>query len=211
MNCPLLIADNSALHRIALQSVLLEENPDLEIILVDTEPSLVDLSKDHQDLIIIVDIGLYGLMGMTGIEGISQNFPGRRICVLVPSATRFIISSALSSGATAVVQKDAAVSDLYPAVLSLKDDRPFFSRMSLRDEPEETGVSHLTPQQFKVMEMLCEGQSNKQIARELDIAPGTVKVHVNAAYKALGVHNRVQACIAMDNLRITQASPIFPS
>ena len=56
---------------------------------------------------------------------------------------------------------------------------------------------HLTAQQRRVMDSLCEGKSNKAIARDLGIMEGTVKVHVNSAYKALGVNNRVEAANAM--------------
>lgn len=57
--------------------------------------------------------------------------------------------------------------------------------------------ARLTARQKEVMELLAEGKSNKQIASVLGISEGTVKVHVNAAFRALGVHNRVNAATAL--------------
>jgi len=55
----------------------------------------------------------------------------------------------------------------------------------------------LTARQKEVLELLAEGKSNKQIGTALGISEGTVKVHVNAAFRALGVHNRVNAATAL--------------
>ena len=67
-------------------------------------------------------------------------------------------------------------------------------------EPAQAGISHpavLTARQKEVLNLLAAGKSNKQIAWALGISEGTVKVHVNAAFRALGVHNRVNATTAL--------------
>jgi DNA-binding NarL/FixJ family response regulator len=60
-----------------------------------------------------------------------------------------------------------------------------------------TTEARLTARQKEVLELLAEGKSNKQIGTALGISEGTVKVHVNAAFRALGVHNRVNAATAL--------------
>ena len=60
-----------------------------------------------------------------------------------------------------------------------------------------TSGSRLTVRQKEVLELVAEGKSNKQIGSALGISEGTVKVHVNAAFRVLGVHNRVNATTAL--------------
>jgi DNA-binding NarL/FixJ family response regulator len=59
------------------------------------------------------------------------------------------------------------------------------------------GSAALTERQIEVLQLIAAGRSNKEIARALEIAEGTVKVHITAAFRALGVHNRVSAAAAM--------------
>ena len=58
-------------------------------------------------------------------------------------------------------------------------------------------LGELTPQQMKVLSLICEGKLNKQIAYELDVAETTVKAHITSIFKKLGIHSRTQAVLAM--------------
>ena len=61
-------------------------------------------------------------------------------------------------------------------------------------------MAELTPQQFRVLGMLCSGLLNKQIAYDLGIAEATVKAHMTALMRKLNVHNRTQVAIAAQSL-----------
>ncbi len=63
-------------------------------------------------------------------------------------------------------------------------------------------LSTLTPQQFRVLNMLTEGLLNKQIAYELNVSEATIKAHVTAILRKLGVHSRTQAVIAAKQLEV---------
>jgi DNA-binding NarL/FixJ family response regulator len=63
-------------------------------------------------------------------------------------------------------------------------------------------ITSLTPQQFRVMGMLMEGMQNKVIAYELDVSEATVKAHMTAIFRKLGVRNRTQAVLALKDLAI---------
>jgi DNA-binding NarL/FixJ family response regulator len=67
-------------------------------------------------------------------------------------------------------------------------------------------VAELTPQQFRVLGMLCSGLLNKQIAYELDVSEATVKAHVTAILRKLGVTTRTQAVLAAGRLAVDRAS-----
>src|SRR3546814_9920177 len=78
---------------------------------------------------------------------------------------------------------------------SEQDEAPFLS----------SAGSALTRRQRDVIQLLAEGKSNKEIASILQITEGTVKVHVNAAFRALGVHNRVSAVVALNPKQINRS------
>jgi DNA-binding NarL/FixJ family response regulator len=63
-------------------------------------------------------------------------------------------------------------------------------------------LQSLTPQQFRVLMMVAEGLLNKQIAYELDVSEATIKAHVTAIFRKLGVQNRTQAVLAISALNI---------
>ncbi len=81
---------------------------------------------------------------------------------------------------------------------------PSLSR-SPRAGPPSPRRSQFTPRQLDVLTQLGKGKSNREIARELGVAEGTVKVHVTALFKALGVKNRTQAVLASAEFRRHQA------
>jgi DNA-binding NarL/FixJ family response regulator len=63
-------------------------------------------------------------------------------------------------------------------------------------------LRELTPQQYKVLTLICEGKLNKQIAYELDIVETTVKAHITSIFKKLSIHNRTQAVLIMQKLKL---------
>ncbi|MGB3619917.1 MAG: response regulator transcription factor, partial [Ketobacter sp.] len=63
-------------------------------------------------------------------------------------------------------------------------------------------IASLTPQQFRVLGMLAEGQLNKQIAYELNVSEATIKAHMTAIFRKLGVRNRTQAVIRLQQLDV---------
>ena len=62
------------------------------------------------------------------------------------------------------------------------------------------GLASLTPQQFRVLTMVCEGLLNKQIAYELSVSEATIKAHVTAIFRKLGVRTRTQAALLLQQL-----------
>jgi DNA-binding NarL/FixJ family response regulator len=73
---------------------------------------------------------------------------------------------------------------------------------SLEDMNQTTRMASLTPQQFRVLEMVADGQLNKQIAWELDIQERTVKAHMSEIFQKLGVRNRTQAGVTFRQLAL---------
>jgi DNA-binding NarL/FixJ family response regulator len=109
----------------------------------------------------------------------------------------------LSAGSHGFIPKNSSSLELEHALRATAGGQVFVSPMSAdRSAPESSqprtfNESQLTARQKEVLDLLAAGKSNKQIAWALGISEGTVKVHVNAAFRTLGVHNRVNATTAL--------------
>lgn len=190
----IVVADSDSLSRIGLRAVLRDAGFRQPI---EDAASFLELAAaipDESSDIAIVDIHLPGLNGPEGLSKILQGHPGLKACVLFDVVTREIVSEYLDVGVMGYVDKSCTATEILDAIAAISEGRPYLSKLGESDcGLEAAPVGALTRQQRKVLTVMAAGKSNKEIARELGICEGTVKVHVNAAYRALGVHNRVAA------------------
>jgi DNA-binding NarL/FixJ family response regulator len=113
-------------------------------------------------------------------------------------------------GAAGFIPKSSSMTDIIDAVKVVLNggqwvppDLPAADQeMDAQDSKFADQLASLTPQQFKVMVMLTEGLLNKQIAYELSVSEATIKAHVTAILRKLGVYSRTQAVIMASRLRI---------
>ncbi|WP_407120047.1 LuxR C-terminal-related transcriptional regulator [Bradyrhizobium sp. STM 3561] len=103
-----------------------------------------------------------------------------------------------------------------PLALNLKggDNDRATARKDLTVSPDERSAQQLSPRQKTILRCVVEGESNKSIARKIDIAESTVKVHVKAILRKIGVHNRTQAAIwgiSNELNEDTNSPPIAPN
>jgi DNA-binding NarL/FixJ family response regulator len=113
-------------------------------------------------------------------------------------------------GAAGFIPKSSSMTDIIDAVKTILNggqwvppDLPAADQaMDAQDSKFADQLASLTPQQFKVMVMLTEGLLNKQIAYELSVSEATIKAHVTAILRKLGVYSRTQAVIMAGRLRI---------
>jgi DNA-binding NarL/FixJ family response regulator len=121
-----------------------------------------------------------------------------------------VIRRAQVFGAAGYVVKSAAQAELISAIRAVTDCGQWFPpgiSAVPGDETRETlaaRLNSLTPQQYRVLELLARGRLNKQIAAELSIEETTVKAHVSAALAKLGVRNRTQASFLFRELEIAR-------
>ncbi|MGB7388668.1 MAG: response regulator transcription factor, partial [Pseudomonas neustonica] len=76
--------------------------------------------------------------------------------------------------------------------------------MTSEQQDISTRVASLTPQQFRVLTMVCDGLLNKQIAYELDVSEATIKAHVTAIFRKLEVRTRTQAALALQQMELSK-------
>ena len=161
------------------------------------EALLARLRDEPEIVLLIVDLELLGRSWEIALRYIGLQHRGVKVAVLSESTDHEILSHESVGAGTAVIHKqlpEAALAEALEHILGKSDDRA-------HGPPQPTPAGHraqgqLTKRQRDVIRLLSEGRSNREISRILGIAEGTVKVHVNAAFQVLGVHNRVGATVA---------------
>jgi DNA-binding NarL/FixJ family response regulator len=110
-------------------------------------------------------------------------------------------------GASGFIPKSSDLSVIQEAVRKVLDGDVFwppqaFEAVAVSDEAKAAsdGLASLTPQQFRVLTMVCEGLLNKQIAYELSVSEATIKAHVTAIFRKLNVRTRTQAALLLQQL-----------
>jgi DNA-binding NarL/FixJ family response regulator len=197
-----LIAKSHALMRHALVALLREARPDWNCEDVDGLDDLRNRIQSSSPTLVLIDLPLCGL---DGLRQLRVTFPHTTFVVLSDQDDRTSILACLEAGAQGYILKSTSpdqfvraletilTGGLYaPASLSGMPIHPPVApqRTELRMSPL---LSHLTERQRHVFELLAEGCATKTIARRLDLAVGTVKVHLAAIYRTLGASSRLEA------------------
>lgn len=168
----------------------------------------IRVAQELKPDIILLDVKM---PGMNGIETLTRlRAAGTRTPVLMLTMSRedSDLLAALRSGAQGYLLKDMEPEDLVPALevavsggnvvaKEMADTLARLIRGQTKDEPRPSPapLAELTPRELEILRHLAEGQSNKVIARELDITDGTVKLHVKSILRKLAVRSRVEAAV----------------
>lgn len=159
--------------------------------------------------LILTDLRMPGWPGFSGIEMLREKQPDAKVVVVSASEAHHDVRDALEHGAAGYIPKSSSVKIMLSALDLIFSGGVYVPPTVLREggEPDaRTGTvvppadpqleQLLTQRQREVLERLREGKSNKQIAHELGLSEGTVKIHMTAIFKSLGVRNRTQAAMA---------------
>jgi DNA-binding NarL/FixJ family response regulator len=191
-----LIADDHPLYCDALRAVVPQACPGAEISEAGTQQEVLDaLAGGGPFDLVVLDLNLPGATGLSCLLTLRKVSPGTPVVVVSAVDDPRIMQDVILGGANAYVPKSAPRQVLVNAlqvILSGGSYMPSEVIAALRDaraSPRED----LTLRQKRVLELVSSGQSNKNIARTLGISEITVKAHVSAILRKLGVSNRVQA------------------
>lgn len=168
----------------------------------------VELVRLFAPSAVLLDIRMPGMGGIATLRALAVETRAP-VVMLTTSADRRDVNAAVRAGAAGYFLKDMNPDDL---VVELKNivcgqdaKLPALSAANERDggagsSADTGGLEKLTPRETEILELVADGLSNKAIAKRLGIADGTVKMHVKALLKKLGVHSRVEAAvIAVEN------------
>ena len=177
----------------AVSGVLQASNGELALELVAAQPDLAAA---------IVDLRMAGTGGLVVVAQVRRVRPELPVLVLSSSEEPDDVRRALAAGAAGYCPKSAAPATLLAALQLVLAGEVYVPPLMAQAPAAPTAAadgSGLTPRQREVLQQLCQGQTNKQIARILDMQEKTVKGHVSAIFKALNVVHRLQAVEAARN------------
>ena len=176
---------------------------------VVTAHSLADGFRQIDDGVkpdaILLDLNLPDVVGVDGLIRLRTRVPDTPVVVISSHDDSRIISSVLNAGAAGFISKQSAKDELEEALHRIWNGEtyaPAFYQPPARVEGEvedhEDSIARLqtlTPQQSRILELVCEGKLNKQIAYDMSIAETTVKAHITAILRKLKVQSRTQAVL----------------
>ena len=151
----------------------------------------------------VIDFNLPGMKRADGLHWLCHTWPSVHILITADVGDRDTILEVLAAGSQGFIPKNSSPLQLENALKAAALGQVFVSATSVErstSEPLRTRMFNerrLTVRQKEVLDLLAAGKSNKQIAWVLGISEGTVEAHVGAAFRVLGVHNRVNATTAL--------------
>jgi DNA-binding NarL/FixJ family response regulator len=195
------VADANDLFRIGLREVVRRCPSSPNVIEAGDRTTLLQQLTDHRVDHAVVDQSLPGLDGLRDIAAIHQAHSDLCLAVTGPAIERRMMLEYLAAGARGYVPKDLSVGEMTSAMMTLLSGDIYLPGAGNDHEqriasPAAEHAPSLTVRQRAVLHQLACGRSNKEIARQLKMAEGTVKVHIAASFRLLGVHNRVSAVTA---------------
>ncbi|EIL88746.1 MAG: response regulator transcription factor [Rhodanobacter sp.] len=216
-----LIADDHPLFRDALQRAVLGALPQARVHCADDVHNLMGLIEQYPDAdLLLLDLHMPGARGYSALAHIRGQYPGLPIIVVSGHEEATVARRALAHGAAAYIPKSTDGSAIAEAIRRVLDGdtwqppQLFGGHAPLQPDEADAAarIAALTPQQFRVLTMIAEGLLNKQIAWDLGVSEATVKAHMTAIMRKLGVNNRTQVALLASQLAVDQgAVPALPA
>jgi DNA-binding NarL/FixJ family response regulator len=201
-----LIADDHELFRSGMKQLLVDMLHAEDVREAETmDQALEILTNEGGGDLVLVDWRMPGMSGAESLAALRDGFPEAKVAVISAWEERADILAALGAGVHGYIPKSLPSAQIATALQGILDGRIYVpAAMGKRDGGAETGgggakldQDKLTLRQKDVLAELLKGQASKEIARTLDIAEGTVKIHLAAIYRALGVRTRAEAIAKM--------------
>lgn len=206
-----LLVDDHALFRGGVKA-LLQRHDDFEV-LDETGDGLegIKRARSLRPDVVLLDLHMPGISGLEAVKVINEEIPGVRVLMLTVSEDAQDLMEALRAGASGYLLKNIETDTLVDAIRRAAQGESIVSQQmtakliqGVRNPPRsETAAierDRFSPRERDILASLALGESNKEIARKLDLAESTVKIHVQNIFKKLNMSSRVQVALyAVEN------------
>ncbi|OGF53470.1 MAG: hypothetical protein A2452_06580 [Candidatus Firestonebacteria bacterium RIFOXYC2_FULL_39_67] len=204
----LILCDDHSLFREGIKK-LLELEKDIKIIAETASgEELFGLLKTKRPDVILADIGLPGLDGISVAGKIKKLWPGIKILIMTIFEDKQHILEAIKAGAVGYLLKDVSIDELIDAIHKVNRGGVYFQSsiapkileeyLSLESGKKNTKYykrAGLTEREREILRLIALGNTNKEISGILEISEKTVKNHINNIFQEINVKNRTQAAI----------------
>jgi DNA-binding NarL/FixJ family response regulator len=206
------IVDDHPLYRAALKGAVSAACPEGRFNEADSVASMFDVLERHPSVdLLLLDLNLPDAHGFSALAYLRGSYPQLPVIVVSAMDDSATMHQAMAFGAQGFLSKSADAASIRSCVQAvLRGDVvvPTGYHSESPESPDSAALdvaerlAQLTPQQFRVLGMLCSGRLNKQIAHELQITEATVKAHMTAIMRKLGAANRTQAVLLAARLTL---------
>lgn len=212
----ILVADDHDLFLMGLTMIINDSQPDWEILSAKNYNDVFSLIEKHKDFdLILTDLAMPGAQWLEAITKIHSISPDTPIIILSAVFDKEIVHKTIELGAAGYIPKTSSNTVILGAINLVLSGGVYIPPELLRnsnntefnllkqienmppkpDEENNYNIKLLSPRQIDVIKLISKGKSNKQIAYELGLTEGTVKLHVTAILKILDVYNRTGAVV----------------
>ena len=203
MTLRILIVDDHEVVRLGLRA-LLDRHPDFTVVdEAGTAREALQKALLHRPDVVVMDIRLPGRSGIDACRDILSQLPDTRVIMLTSYAEDELLFDAIEAGACGYVLKQIGTDDLVRAIEAVGRGEalldPSVTRRVLERvreaarRDEAAAFAELTDQELRVLALIAEGKTNREIARALYLGEGTVRNYVSSILSKLGVTNRAEA------------------
>lgn len=175
--------------------------------------ALEELGQAAPPDLVLLDLNLPDVSGLDGLLRLRRQVGDAHVIIVTSVTDNAVINGAIAAGASGFVPKHSSRGTFKEAIDVIRSGQVFTpsgfvaGEGAAEDNVNLRRLTSLTNQQARILELICAGKLNKQIAYELSIAETTVKAHVTAIMRKLGVQNRTQAVLVAHEAQFTSQLP----
>ena len=191
-----LLADDHALVRRGFRRIL-EDDPAIEVVgEASNGDQAIRLFDELKPKVVVMDAAMPGTGGLAATRAILQNTPDATVLMLSMHSEETLVRQAMAAGARGYILKNAVDLDLAAAVKRAASGETVLDPGVIKPAPlAGERARRLTPRETEVLQLICNGLSNREIAAQLDLSVNTVAVHRANIMNALGVHKTAELVV----------------
>jgi DNA-binding NarL/FixJ family response regulator len=192
MTIRILLVDDHPLVRDGLRARL-EAVPGFEVVAeAGSAAEALEAARVHGPALVLMDINMRGTNGIEATGAFRDRFPDIAVLVLSMHDKQEYVSQAMNAGARGYVLKDAPGKDIVVAIETVMSGGIYYSAALARQLVRTPSQEELTTREQQVLDHIANGESNKQIARELDLSVRTVETHRLNIKRKLGIEGQAE-------------------
>lgn len=209
-----LIVDDHRVVREGLR-VFLQRDAELEIVgEAENGVEAVEMARQLQPNVVLMDLLLPGMDGIEATSIIRREMPETRVVAMTSGLVGSSVMHVLRAGATSYMRKDMQGAEMRATIKAAASGKVLLSSRVSTELMEEMrapdSAEQISAREREVLQLLSQGQSNKEIARSLGVAEDTVKTHIRHILEKLGVKSRTRAVVvAMRQGMILAREPLL--